>query len=137
MFGPDWSELCDGCTGWAEAFNGTLGQIQRNNANLIAVPRAPIEKLSYVKKSKDWDFTWASSFNSDLNADFDMSAPIDQKSKILGDEEVMYDHGESGGINVFVKAADGVFFTYTCHNRGIQQMNGAFGYVDLLSYGGN
>ena len=85
MFEPDWPEPCDGCTGWAEAFNGALGQIQRNNANLITVSRAPIEKLSYVKKFKNWDFTWASSFNSNFNADFDMSAPIDQKSTILGD----------------------------------------------------
>jgi predicted dithiol-disulfide oxidoreductase (DUF899 family) len=53
MFEPDWPEPCDGCNGWAEAFNGALGQIQRNNANLITVSRAPIEKLSYVKKSKN------------------------------------------------------------------------------------
>ena len=57
MFEPDWPEPCDGCTGWAEAFNGTLGQIQRNNANLITVSRAHIEKLSYVKKFKNRDFT--------------------------------------------------------------------------------
>lgn len=137
MFGADWSEPCDGCTGWADAFNGTLDQINRNNANLIAVSRAPVERLSEVKKSRNWNFTWASSFNSDFNSDFDMSAHIDQRSTMLGDEKVMYDRGESGGISVFAKTTDGIFLTYTCHNRGIQQMNGAFGYVDLLPYGGN
>ena len=137
MFGPEWPEPCDGCTGWADAFNGTLDQIQNNNANLIAVSRAPFEKLDQVKKSKNWNFTWASSFNSDFNSDFNMSGPIDQKTLLVGDEEIMYDRGESGGINVFVKTTDGIFLSYSCHNRGIQQMNGAYGYVDLLPYGGN
>ena len=48
----------------------------------------------------------------------------------------MYNHGESGIINVFIKTPDGAFLTYAYHNRGIQQMNGTFGYVNLLSYGG-
>lgn len=137
MFGPDWTVPCDGCTAWADAFNGTLDQIQCHNANLIAVSRAPVEKLEEAKLAKNWDFTWASSFESDFNSDFDMSAPIEQKSTTVGEEEIMYDRGESGGINVFVKTEDGVYLTYSCHNRGIQQMNGAFGYVDLLPYGGN
>jgi predicted dithiol-disulfide oxidoreductase (DUF899 family) len=137
MFGPDWSVPCDGCIGWADAFNGTLEQIQNKNANLVAVSSAPVEKLDQVKKAKNWSFTWASSSNSDFNSDFHMSAPLDQRSAKIGDEEVMYDRGESGGINVFAKTEEGIFHTYSCHNRGIQQMNGAFGYVDLLPYGGN
>jgi len=36
-----------------------------------------------------------------------------------------------------VKSGDDIFHSYSCHNRGIQQMNGTFGYVDLLPYGGN
>jgi predicted dithiol-disulfide oxidoreductase (DUF899 family) len=66
-----------------------------------------------------------------------MSAGMDCESSKVGDEFVSYDRGESGGINVFVKNEKGIFHTYSCHNRGIQQMNGAFGHVDLLPYGGN
>ncbi len=40
---------------------------------------------------------------------------------------IFYDRGESGGISVFAKNEEGIFQTYSCHNRGIQQMNGAFG----------
>jgi len=46
MYGPDWSAPCDGCTGWADAFNGTISQIQSHDANLIAVSRAPGGLLS-------------------------------------------------------------------------------------------
>ena len=128
---------CNGCSAWADAFNGTIDQIQIHDANLIAVSSAPIEKLLKVQRAKGWSFLWASSFDSSFNADFNMSATVDTKSATVGDEEIFYDRGESGGINVFVKTSDGVFHTYSAHNRGIQQMNGAYGFVDLLPYGGN
>ena len=79
----------------------------------------------------------ARSFDSDFNADFHMSAPVDCKSVTVADEVIFYDRGESGGINVFAREGEEIFHTYSCHNRGIQQMNGAFGYVDLLPFGGN
>lgn len=137
MYGPDWDVPCDGCTGWADAFNGTLDQIHTHDAELIAVSRAPLAKLEKTRKEKNWTFLWASSFNSDFNADFHMSAPTDSKSVTVADEVIFYDRGESGGINVFARDGNDIFHTYSCHNRGIQQMNGAFGYVDLLPFGGN
>ena len=137
MYGPDWSAPCDGCSAWASAFNGTLDQIHIHDATLIAVSRAPVDMLEQVKRDRGWDFTWASSLNSDFNKDFHMSTTPDNTSLTIGDEIVGYERGESGGINVFVKTDDGIFHTYSAHNRGIQQMNGAFGYVGLLPYGGN
>ena len=137
MYGPEWTTPCDGCSGWADAFNGTLDQIQRHDANLVAVSRAPIDMINRVQESKGWTFIWVSSFNSDFNADFGMSARLGSEFAKIGDELIAYDRGESGGINVFVKEEDRIFHTYSAHNRGIQQMNGAFGYVDLLPFGGN
>ena len=137
MYGPEWPRPCDGCSGWADAFNGTLDQIQCHDANLVAVSRAPIDMINRVQESKGWTFIWASSFNSDFNIDFSMSARLDSESAMVGDELITYDRGESGGINVFVKEEGRIFHTYSAHNRGIQQMNGAFGYVDLLPFGGN
>ena len=137
MYGPEWSAPCDGCSGWAAACNGTLDQIQCHHANLIAVSRAPIEMSTRVHKAQGWTFQWASSFNSEFNSAFHMSAPPDCTSLLNADELITYDRGESGGINVFVKAEGRIFHTYSAYNRGIQQMNGAFGYVDLLPFGGN
>jgi len=137
MYGPEWTTPCDGCSAWADAFNGTLGQIQMHDATLIAVSSAPVAMLEEVKAARGWDFVWASSHQSDFNNDFHMSAPADCASQQFGDEIVGYDRGESGGINVFAKNDDGLFHTYCAFNRGIQQMNGAYGYVDLLPLGGN
>jgi len=137
MYGPDWTVPCDGCSQWAESFNGTIGSIEQYDATLVAVSRAPIEKLVQAKRDRDWSFVWASSYASDFNADFHMSALDDRQSAQVGDELVAYDRKESGGINVFVKSDGKIFHSYSCHNRGIQQMNGTFGYVDLLPFGGN
>lgn len=137
MFGPEWSEPCDGCTAWADAFNGTLDQIERHDATLIAVSRAPVDMLEQVRKRKGWTFVWASSCNSDFNADFNMSTEPDCPSVTVADEMIEYDRGQTAGINVFARNEEGIFHTYSAHNRGIQNMNGAFGYVDLLPFGGN
>ncbi|MEC8348700.1 MAG: DUF899 family protein, partial [Pseudomonadota bacterium] len=72
-----------------------------------------------------------------FNQDFGMSTDRDRASQQVGSETVFYERGETGGINAFVRTDEGFFHTYACFNRGIQQMNGAFGYVDLLPYGGN
>ncbi len=137
MYGPDWPAPCDGCSAWAAAFNGTIDQIELHDATLIAVSRAPVEMLTNVQQKRGWSFVWASSLNSDFNVDFNMSAEPGCDSKMVGDELISYDRGESGGINVFAKLEGQIYHAYSCHNRGIQQMNGAFGYVDLLPYGGN
>lgn len=137
MYGPGWTDPCDGCSEWAAAFNGTIGDIQRHDATLIAVSRAPIEKLVQTKESRNWSFVWASSYDSEFSQDFHMSAPDARQSAQIGDELIGYDRQESGGINVFVQANGDIYHSYACHNRGIQQMNGTFGYVDLLPYGGN
>ena len=137
MYGPQWQAPCDGCSAWAEALNGTLDQIRRHDANLIVVSRAPIEMLDKVKAARGWSFQWASSYRSDFSTDFHMSAPYECSSLKIGDETIFYDRGESHGITVFAKNDQGLFHTYSCYNRGIQQMNGAFGYVDLLPFGGN
>jgi len=137
MYGPDWTSPCDGCSQWADSFNGTIGSIEQHDATLIAVSRAPIEKLVQTKRELDWSFVWASSYTSDFNADFHMSALDERATAQVGDELVAYDRQESGGINVFVNSGGKLFHSYSCHNRGIQQMNGTFGYVDLLPFGGN
>jgi predicted dithiol-disulfide oxidoreductase (DUF899 family) len=69
MYGAQWSSPSDGCAGWAEAFNGSINQIQKHDDNLIAVSRAPIDKIEEVRKSMDWTFQWASSINSDFSED--------------------------------------------------------------------
>ena len=136
-FGSGWSEPCDGCSAWASALNGTLDQIHRHDANLVVVSSASMSQIERVKLERGWNFPWLSAAQSAFNQDFCMSTDKERQSQQVGAETVFYERGETGGINAFARNDSGIFHTYACFNRGIQQMNGAFGYVDLLPFGGN
>jgi predicted dithiol-disulfide oxidoreductase (DUF899 family) len=108
---------------------------------LIAVSRAPLAEIEAQKKSLGWTFAWVSSFGSDFNFDFHVSAPdTSGPSEIrIGGESgqlVGFDRGENHGVSVFFRDDDGVVYhTYSAYNRGIEELNGAFGYFDLLPKG--
>ncbi len=141
MFGPGWDAPCPGCTQWANALNGTTAAFARADARLIAVSRAPFEQIVPQRERLGWHFTWVSSFGSDFNYDFHVSAhDTDGESrKVIGDDDgevVHFERGENHGVSIFCKDEDGrLFHTYSAYNRGIEELNGAFGYFDLLPKG--
>ncbi|MGI9326898.1 MAG: DUF899 family protein [Pseudomonadales bacterium] len=141
MFGPDWEAPCPGCTQWANAFNGTTADFKQADARLIAVSRAPYDEIREQHQALGWEFTWLSSFGSDFNYDYYASSKDETElsSTQIGTESgelVEFDRGENHGVSVFYKDADGeVFHTYSAYNRGIEALNGAMGYFDLLPKG--
>ncbi len=141
MFGPDWETPCTGCTSWANAFNGTTYLFKQADARLVAVSRAPYEKLAAQQEKFGWNFTWVSSFDSDFNFVFfvsseDMSSESTKTVDGEGGESVSFDRGENQGVSIFFKNTDEqIFHTYSTYNRGIEDLNGAFGYFDLLPKG--
>ncbi len=149
MFGPEWERPCIGCTAWANAFNDTTEQFAAADARLIAVSRASHPKLVATAEAFGWRFPWYSALGSDFNYDFYASSHDESplSSRIIGPEGstgpegsdgevVEFDRGENHGVSVFQKDADGsVFHTYSTYNRGIEALNGALGYLDLLPKG--
>jgi len=137
MFGADWDAPCIGCTQWADAFNGTTQYFKKADARLIAVSTAPIEKVLQEKENRGWSFSWLSSSSSHFNRDF--HGADDEKidsSRDIGTEMVHFDRGENHGVSVFYKDEDDqIYHTYSVYNRGIEPMNGAFGYYDILPKG--
>ena len=141
MFGPGWEVPCPGCTSWANAFNCTTYQFRAADARLIAVSRAPHEEITKQRDELGWSFTWVSSSPGDFGIDFYGSSEdrSDSSSKHIGGkdgERVEFDRGENHGVSVFYRNQAGeIFHTYSCYNRGIEDLNGAFGYFDLLPKG--
>jgi predicted dithiol-disulfide oxidoreductase (DUF899 family) len=80
MFGPTYEVACAGCTGLADNFDGTLPHLNARDVTLMAISRAPIEKLSAYKKRMGWKFSYVSSYGSDFNFDFDGSFTEEQMS---------------------------------------------------------
>ena len=79
MFGPDWNAGCPSCSMIADAFNGSARHLANHDVMLWAVSRAPLGKLQAYKQRMGWTFPWASSFDSDFNADFSVWITAEQE----------------------------------------------------------
>jgi predicted dithiol-disulfide oxidoreductase (DUF899 family) len=139
MFGPDWEAPCKSCSFWADNFERNVVHLAHRDVTLIAVSRAPLERIEAFKRRMGWTFKWVSSAGSDFNHDYQVSFTPDEVAKGEG----YYNYAmrkntmtELPGISVFCKGADGaVFHTYSCYARGLDMMNAAYHYLDLVPKG--
>ena len=138
MFGPDWEEGCKSCSFWADNFDPNVVHLKARDVTMVAVSRAPYDKLAAYKERMGWGFDWFSSGDSDFNFDFGVSFPPEQL-----EEAGAYNYGslparveEREGMSVFFKDANGeVFHTYSAYARGIDLLNTAYNYLDLVPKG--
>jgi predicted dithiol-disulfide oxidoreductase (DUF899 family) len=139
MYGPDWAEGCPSCSFWADNFNGIIIHLNHRDINLVAVSRAPLDKLEAYKKRMGWSFKWVSSFGSDFNRDYHVSFTPDEmkKGEMFHNFRIgKFPVEEAPGISVFYKNQPGdVFHTYSCYSRGLDMLNGAYHYMDLVPKG--
>src|SRR5215211_3561169 len=61
MFGPTYEAACPGCSGLADHFDGALVHLSNRDVTLMAISRAPIEKLQAYKRRMGWIFPYVSS----------------------------------------------------------------------------
>ena len=139
MFDPAWDAGCKSCSFWADNFNGIIVHLNHRDASMVAVSRAPYEKLAPYRARMGWSFKWFSSSGNDFNRDYDVSHTPQELAK----GEAYYNYtrqkpyaSEAPGISVFFKDREGaVFHTYSCYARGLDMLNGAYHYLDLLPKG--
>jgi predicted dithiol-disulfide oxidoreductase (DUF899 family) len=120
MFGPDWDEGCSSCSSAADHIPANLRQLQVRNTTLVAVSRAPYQKLAAFQERMGWMFLWYSSYGSDFNYDF---------------HTTLDDGTELPGISAFLRVGDEVFHTYSTYDRGIEQFHYGIPYLDLTALG--
>jgi predicted dithiol-disulfide oxidoreductase (DUF899 family) len=140
MFAPDWEAGCPHCSFWADNFNGVIVHLNRRDVAMIAVSRAPLQKLEAFKKRMGWNFKWVSSSATDFNFDYHVSfTPEELAKKEMFYNFAIHDDIESSereGVSVFYKDAKGsVFHTYSAYARGIDMLNTAYHYLDLVPKG--
>jgi predicted dithiol-disulfide oxidoreductase (DUF899 family) len=138
MFDPSWEAGCPSCSFWADNFNGIIVHLNRRDVTMIAVSRAPYSKLAAYQKRMGWDFKWVSSYDTDFNFDYHVSFTQEQLAK----KEDSYNYtaqagfSEREGVSVFFKDPAGhVFHTYSAYARGIDMLNVAYHYLDLVPKG--
>ncbi len=143
MYGPDWEAGCPGCSFMADHIDGMLPHLNNHDVTMIAVSRAPLEKLTAYKKRMGWTFPWVSSFGSDFNFDYHVSFTKEE----LASGKVMYNyretdaadaHDELPGLSAFFKDEDGaVYHTYSDYARGGEEALGTLMILDRAPKGRN
>ncbi len=139
MFNPGWDEGCPHCSFWADNFDPIGVHLNHRDVTLVAVSRAPLAKIESFKKRMGWAFKWVSSSENDFNYDYRVSFTKEQ----IQSGEVIYnyartkmDDADREGLSVFYKDGAGdVFHTYSCYARGIDLLNTAYNFLDLVPKG--
>ena len=143
MYGPEWEAGCPGCSFMADHIDGMLPHLNNHDVTMIAVSRAPLEKLTAYKKRMGWSFPWVSSFGSDFNFDYHVSFTKEE----LESGKVMYNyretptadaHDELPGLSAFARDEDGtVYHTYSDYARGGEEALGTLMILDRAPKGRN
>src|SRR5712691_7452085 len=148
MFNPDtagpstpWTQdaACFACSYWMDNFNGVTVHLNHRDITMVAVSRAPYPAIAGYRKRMGWGFPWLSSAGSDFNLDYRVSFTEDE----LAAGRVDYNYrlnpfsmSEAPGASVFVKDGDGrIFHTYSAYARGLDMLNVAYHYMDLVPKG--
>ena len=139
MFDPSWDAGCPHCSFWADNFNDIIVHLNQRDVTMVVASMAPYSKLAEYERRMGWDFKWVSSYDSDFNFDFDVSFTPEELDK----KEAFYNYDlqdtnspEREGVSVFYKdPASQVFHTYSAYARGIDMLNVAYHYLDLVPKG--
>jgi predicted dithiol-disulfide oxidoreductase (DUF899 family) len=133
MFDPSWDAGCTSCSFWADNFDPNVVHLKARDVTMVAVSLAPYAKLAAYRELMGWSFPWYSSADTDFNVDYGVSFT----------EEAEYNYGsqkvsnmEREGVSVFFEDPTGaVFHTYSSYARGIDLLNTAYNYLDLVPKG--
>jgi len=137
MFDPHDDVGCPICSFWADNFDPLGIHLAARDVTMIAISHAPFEKIAAYRERMGWSFKWVSSFGNDFNYDFGVSFGPEQRG------EAVYNYGtqaprnsEREGTSSFFKDEEGrVFHTYSAYSRGIDLVNTAYNYLDLVAKG--
>jgi len=139
MFAPDWDGGCKSCSWWADNFERNVVHLTHRDVTLVAISRAPLEKLEAFKKRMGWTFKWLSTDGNTFAYDYHASFRAEE----LAAGEVTYNYRQiklsntdHTGISVFYRDTDGaIYHTYSCYSRGVDMMNAGYHYLDLVPKG--
>jgi predicted dithiol-disulfide oxidoreductase (DUF899 family) len=148
MFGPDWDAGCPVCSSIADSFDGVIPHLAARDVTMIAVSRAPIEKLLAFRQRMGWNFNWASSYDTDFNWDWGHSstrekvrewadqapAGIDQFASASGTDRIGY-ITEGPGLTVFTTEGDEVYLAYEGSARSLEVIMTYYGVLDRVPRG--
>ncbi|HYR84540.1 MAG TPA: DUF899 domain-containing protein [Terriglobia bacterium] len=122
MFAPGvngWPKAgCPGCSFVVDQI-GHLAHLHARDTSLVVISRAPLPNIERYRRRMGWTVPWFSSFRSDFNVDFGLTA----------------DNGETFGLSVFLRDDESVYRTYFTNGRGVETLGPPWTFLDLTPLG--
>jgi predicted dithiol-disulfide oxidoreductase (DUF899 family) len=143
MFHRDTGRGCPGCSFVVDNI-GHLAHLHARDTTLVLVARAPLAEIAPFQARMGWTLPWYSSFGSDFNYDFHVTAdeavaPIEYnyRDKAALERLGQADHvkGELPGVSVFLRDGDRVCHSYSSYARGLDILDTTYHYLDLTPFG--
>lgn len=139
MFAPEWEAGCKHCSWWADNFERNIVHLNHRDVAMVAISRAPLNKLQAYRARMGWTFKWLSAANTDFNYDYYVSFRPEQRAK----GEIYQNYrlkpssmSDVAGVSVFYKDRNGaIFHTYSCYERGLDMLNTGYHLLDLVPRG--
>jgi predicted dithiol-disulfide oxidoreductase (DUF899 family) len=152
MFGPSYEAGCPVNSSIADAFDGVIPHLRARDVTVMAISGAPIEKLLAYRERMGWRFDWASSFESDLNADLGFSSSPEQTRAVIDPRldqlpAVAFRNAEAAGTDIYgyltelfgfsasALEAGTVYQTYSTTGRGVEFLMPYYGFLDRAPQG--
>jgi predicted dithiol-disulfide oxidoreductase (DUF899 family) len=131
---------CKMCSFWMDNFDRVVTHLEHRDVTLVAASRAPVEKLATYRRRMGWTFKWVSVGDGDFNRDFGVSLTEEEVIKNGGiynyEPGKAYPVRELPGVSVFARDGSGqVFHTYSTYARGLDMLNVAYHYLDIVPKG--
>jgi len=131
---------CTGCSFVADHFDGVRPHLNGHDVTLVAESIAPLDELRAYKRRMGWEFPWVSSLGSDFKYDFGAAFTEEQQRE---GAEYNFKHvdrppwPQREGMSAFALQNGAVHHTYSTYDRGVEQLMGTFGYLDVAPLGRN
>jgi predicted dithiol-disulfide oxidoreductase (DUF899 family) len=152
MFGPSYEAGCPVNSSIADSFDSLIPHLKARDVTLIAVSGAPIEKLLAYRERMGWSFSWASSYESDLNADLGFSSTPEHTREAIepmldGLPPVAFRNAKAAGTDIYgyltelfgftaFTLEDGIVYqTYSTTGRGVEFLMPYYGFLDRVPKG--
>jgi predicted dithiol-disulfide oxidoreductase (DUF899 family) len=149
MFGPDWEDVCPGCSAGLDEMSPALfAHLRSRDTAFAAVSRAPSTKIADARARKGWDFGWYSSSGSDFNYDFratvdESVGPVEYNYRTIeehvaaGSAEADFgqEPAEVPGVSCFLRDGSDIYHTYSTFARGTDQLGSSYSLLDLTAFG--
>jgi predicted dithiol-disulfide oxidoreductase (DUF899 family) len=140
MLTPGSDHVCKGCSFVADHFDAARKHFDDADLSFVVISRAPIERIEHVRRALGWSFPWVSSYDSDFN--YDLGVSFKRQDLVAGTAKFNYDtiplksSEDMMGASIFAKNESGeIFHTYSTYSRGIENLMGAFMWLDLTPKG--